>query len=51
MEDILVNMNRKESKACVDAVITIYNQKNYDISSSRIITKSNVITTKNSNSR
>ena len=27
MEDILVNMNRKESKACVDAVITSYDQK------------------------
>ena len=27
MEDILVNMNRKESEACVDAVITSYNQK------------------------
>ena len=27
MEDILVNMNRKESRACVDAVITSYDQK------------------------
>ena len=27
MEDILVNMNRKESKACVDTVITSYNQR------------------------
>ena len=51
MEDILVNMNRKESEACVDAVITSYNQKTMILEAVESLLNQTLLLQKNSNSR